>query len=109
MDLNHRPHDCPVCKKRISNKYNLNIHLRNHSGENKVTCEVCGSQVGSTQQLKAHYMAKHTNERPHKCDQCDFNSVTRQALRRHIDAYHKNIKHPCTICGLQFMDHSSLG
>jgi len=108
MDLNHRPVECPVCKKTISNKYNLNMHMKNHSGENKVTCDVCGMQL-SAQQLRPHFLAKHTNERPHKCALCDFGTVTKQALRRHIDAYHNNIKYPCTICGLQFCDKASLG
>lgn len=110
MDLNHRPVVCPVCKKTISNKYNLNMHMKNHSGENKVTCDVCGMQL-SAQQLRPHYLAKHTNERPHRCHyaQCVFGTVTKQALRRHIDAYHNNIKYPCTICGLQFCDKASLG
>lgn len=108
MDLNHRPVECPVCKKTISNKYNLNMHMKNHSGENKVTCDVCGMQL-SAQQLRPHFLAKHTNERPHKCALCDFGTVTKQALRRHVDAYHNHIKYPCTICGLQFCDKASLG
>ena len=90
MDLNHRPVECPVCKKTISNKYNLNMHMKTHSGENKVTCDMCGMQL-SAHQLKPHYLSKHTTERLHKCALCVLGTVTKHALRRHINAHQKQL------------------
>lgn len=46
--------DCPVCLKKISNPYNLKMHMRTHTGEKPYVCEICGKPFSKKVYLRRH-------------------------------------------------------
>ena len=36
-----KPFSCVIFNKKFSNKFNLNVHARTHSGEKTFSCETC--------------------------------------------------------------------
>ena len=47
-------HDCSVCGKTFSKKYNMMVHMRIHTGECPFECSVCGKRFNQKSSLKSH-------------------------------------------------------
>jgi uncharacterized Zn-finger protein len=55
-------HECPICGKKVVNKYSLQHHIDSiHKGEKKHFCHLCGKKFGNKSNLRSHLIS-HTSE-----------------------------------------------
>ncbi|KAJ3454415.1 hypothetical protein MRS44_018309 [Fusarium solani] len=57
---------CPHCSKVYAKKYNLESHLRSHTGDRPYECDDCGDAFARASDYNRH-MKKHTGERQYVC------------------------------------------
>ncbi|KAH7707844.1 hypothetical protein AAVH_24917 [Aphelenchoides avenae] len=65
-----KPHVCPLCEARFSEKAQLTRHSVVHSEKRPFACIQCSKTYKAKHQLKAHSVV-HTGERPFKCPFCE--------------------------------------
>ncbi|XP_065365734.1 zinc finger protein 157-like isoform X1 [Calliphora vicina] len=81
-----QPYACHLCEKRFAIKVRLTYHLQKHYGI-KHYCKECGAEFNSKQKLKAHSF-KHTGM-PYRCQLCDDHGfATRNTFKRHLTRVH---------------------
>ena len=78
-----RKHFCDVCPMAFKEKYNLDEHLKVHSGVKPFMCEQCGKRFTRSSDLTNHKRI-HTGERPFKCEVCGMAFKQAGALKRHL-------------------------
>ncbi|KAM7346534.1 uncharacterized protein ACRADG_006419 isoform 1-T1 [Cochliomyia hominivorax] len=80
------PYACHLCDRRFAIKVRLTYHLQKHYGI-KHHCKECGAEFNSKQKLKAHSF-KHTGM-PYRCQLCDDHGfATRNTFKRHLTRVH---------------------
>ncbi|TMS16754.1 Telomere zinc finger-associated protein [Larimichthys crocea] len=105
---NERPFVCTLCGHAFSQKNNLNMHLRIHSGERPYQCHLCGKTFRTQASLDKHNRT-HTGERPFSCDVCEQRFTEKGALVRHKASKHEEGRpHCCPICGKTFKGSNSV-
>ena len=101
-------HMCHVCGKQYHSQYNLEVHIRIHTGERPFLCEICGRDFRDEYILKVHCKVSHSTKRPWKCHVCGKHYKTRKILKIHLQSLHAGTRHVCEICGKSYSRKSSL-
>ena len=104
---------CPICKKNILVKKNLNRHIRNvHSNPKQKktnvsvpTCEQCEQQFSSKHKLVEHMRRTHAAACKEgvllQCKECDFSNISESRMKAHSTLVHSEPKEfKCTLCPL---------
>ncbi|CEH16236.1 FOG: Zn-finger [Ceraceosorus bombacis] len=78
-------HYCPVpgCNSSFTRKFNLNGHLRSHTGDKPFKCRECGKNFARHFDLSRHERL-HSGIKAHTCESCGKNFARIDALRRHL-------------------------
>ncbi len=77
-----RPFKCNECENVYTQKANLKIHLRMHTGERPFECKQCNRMFISCQRLRQHELG-HSDKRKYKCHKCDKAYIWSSGLWQH--------------------------
>ncbi|XP_026005038.1 zinc finger protein with KRAB and SCAN domains 8-like [Astatotilapia calliptera] len=102
-----KPFSCNVCGKGFTRKDSVILHMRTHTGERPFICGFCGRRFGRKDNLASH-MRIHTGERPHSCKICGKSFCQSNDLLRHTRTHAAEKPVPCDICGKRFRDASTM-
>lgn len=99
-----KPHRCDICGIRMAELYNLNQHMKIHSGIKAFACSYksCNSRFLTAAQCRLH-MRRHLDEKPFKCDQCPAAFIGQSQLNWHTSYRHSDRRpYDCETCGQSF-------
>ncbi|XP_060572451.1 gastrula zinc finger protein xLCGF3.1-like [Ruditapes philippinarum] len=56
LNLKHR---CPICGKLTQSRYQLEVHVRTHTGEKPYRCTLCEKRFSHKSNIKRHLLSQH--------------------------------------------------
>ena len=98
-----KPFVCHTCGKAFSQETSLKTHMRIHSGVKPFKCKECNESFNVSSALTAHKMWKHNEgNRPFLCSFCSKSFPTKSAVRKHETIHKSDKKHFCNFCEKKF-------
>lgn len=80
-------HQCTICGKEFTRKFNLQSHLRTHSDKClRFQCEYpgCAAKYSQRSDLQKHIVGKHKGLKVHKCPNCGKRFERSSVKARHV-------------------------
>ena len=98
-----KPFVCHTCGKAFSQETSLKTHMRIHSGVRPFKCSECEECFNVSSALTAHVMWRHNEgNRPFLCSFCSKSFPTKSAVRKHETIHKSEKKHACSYCEKRF-------
>lgn len=94
--------ECQTCGNKFKYIGDLSKHVRKVHDNLRYTCDICGNNYTSKQNLSYH-MDYHMGF-DYNCDKCPKICVTKQQLNFHENAYHTNAV-KCESCSQEFISN----
>nr|XP_033787955.1 gastrula zinc finger protein XlCGF57.1-like isoform X2 [Geotrypetes seraphini] len=106
-DNGKRLFGCNLCGKRFTQKGNLKVHLRTHTGEKPFTCTECGKGFVQKGNLMTH-LKSHTDEKSFLCKSCGKSFSYQQSFLIHQLTHTREKPFGCIYCGKRFHQKGNL-
>ena len=105
---------CDVCNKDLSNKYNLKLHMKMHTGKRDYICDTCGIGFFDKKQLDKHHVRLHgsaqekESKKTHVCSTCGKGFWNKTTLTNHEDVHLEGNNFFCDQCECTFKTSNAL-
>ncbi|XP_055621842.1 zinc finger protein 665-like isoform X2 [Toxorhynchites rutilus septentrionalis] len=127
--MNQRKFQCEVCEKVLVSAEGLKLHMRSHSEDQLVMCELCGKGFAQPYRLREHmirharvdvdircvicnrsfrdpkklelHLKSHTGETEFSCSPCQRHFATERHYRLHMKRMHESEVN-CPVCDKLF-------
>ncbi|KAM3932798.1 LOW QUALITY PROTEIN: uncharacterized protein RB166_005845 [Leptodactylus fuscus] len=102
-----KPYSCSLCGKSFTAKASLVFHEKNHTGEKPFSCLKCGKCFVSKDRLAKHEKI-HTGEKPFSCSECKKCFISKDRLIKHEKLHTGEKPFSCPECGKSFISKDRL-
>ncbi|XP_060933934.1 zinc finger protein 558-like [Limanda limanda] len=102
-----RPYSCITCRKRFCHIKHLQQHIRIHMDEKPYLCETCGKSFKTTIAMLVHART-HKYVKSNTCNTCGKNFSHKSSLEVHKKTHTGEKPHLCKICGKCFLRRDAL-
>ncbi|KAG5666923.1 hypothetical protein PVAND_014928 [Polypedilum vanderplanki] len=99
-------HICDICGLKSKAKILLGVHMRKHTKERPVMCDICSKSLFSSICLIKHKFTVHktTQRRVFRCEKCDYCFLYKTEFERHIISCDGGTRNPKCYARIRYTD-----
>ncbi|EZA60066.1 PR domain zinc finger protein, partial [Ooceraea biroi] len=83
-----KSYECMFCKRVISGKYNLKIHIRTHTGYKPLHCNICNHSWRDPSNFNKHLIRHGVRKSRYNCSICSKIFIRKGDFKKHMQAKH---------------------
>ncbi|CAG7819045.1 unnamed protein product [Allacma fusca] len=99
---------CPHCPRTMSNMTRLAEHMKLHTGETDLPCDICGMLFRTEYLIVKHKVRAHGQPFPNVCQYCNEGFFTKAELKYHSYSHTGQWPYPCDECDAGFPSKARL-